>query len=378
MRSVDSSGAQRIPIDLNQQATTPCFPEVSEAIAGWLTVGGHPGEPGPRGARIRTALERARDQVRWRVGRSDGEVVFTSGATEALDLAIRGSLVPEDHAIVVATEHRAAFSALEASGAEVSVAPVASEGRVDPECLRALVTPRTRLLVCMAVNNEIGVMPDLAAVAAVCAETGVRWCCDASQLAFARLTAGPDLVVVSGHKIGGPQGIGALVLRPGCEVRPQVVGGGQQGGLRGGTLPVALAVGLGEAAARVEDADRVRGLRDALWTRLSEAIGSARRIGSVEHRAPHNLSVCLPGIDARALVVSLADEVAIGTGSACSSGVDRPSHVLEAVGLTGRDLASVLRFGLGRETSSQDVERAAEGVVALAVGSARGGRACPP
>lgn len=317
-----------------------------------------------------SAVERAAQHIAQRVGADGYDVLLTSGATEANATAIQGTLraAGGGHVVTVATEHVSVLRAIQRSADAMTVVPVDGDGRVDPDDVWRAIRANTVLVSVMAVNNEIGVVQDLPEIARGCTELEVPLHTDAAQLAYARLDAsvGIDLVSVSGHKIGGPQGIGALLIRPGHPLSPLLVGGAQQGGLRAGTVPVALAVGLGAAAQIVEDASEIARLRDLLADLLCDRFDGARWIGSREHRAPHNLSLVLPGIDTALVVDEAADQVQVSTGSACSAGHPGPSHVIRALGIQGRDLYSVLRIGLGPHLTEDDVRTAADVLVATA------------
>ncbi|MBW4531645.1 MAG: cysteine desulfurase [Aphanothece saxicola GSE-SYN-MK-01-06B] len=365
---------------LDHHASTPCDPAVLAAMAPWWTQNA----ANPSSRLYRPALEAgaAVDIARRRVGEALGvdsaTVIFTSGATEANNLALRGVAEaalergePRRHLVTLATEHRAVLEPmawLARHGFPLTVLPVGSDGRLDPERLAQALGPDTLLLSVMAANNEIGVLQPLAEIGALCRERGVLFHCDAAQavghipLAMAEL--GIDLLSLSGHKLYGPKGVGALLRRDGVPLAAQQLGGGQEGGLRGGTLPVPLIVGLGAAvdgalADRQERAERLGALRDRLWKEL-EALGGLRRNGHPLHVLPHSLSVTVEGVDGTRLHRQLRRHVAVSSGSACSQG--SPSHVLAALGLDRRAAGATIRFGLGRGTTAMDIDAAVAAV----------------
>jgi len=358
---------------LDHNATTPCDPAVVEAMAPWWTE--RFANPSSRLYRpaleAAAAVEQARGRVARAVGAAPGEVIFTSGATEADNLALKGVALaaaaagrPRRRLVSLATEHRAVLDPLrwlQRQGFPLTVVEVEPDGLVDPGRLAAALGDDVLLVSVMAANNEIGVLQPLDTVADLCRRHGALFHCDAAQavghveLEMERL--GIDLLSLSGHKIYGPKGIGALVVRGGVEIMPLQHGGGQEGGLRAGTLPVPLIVGLGEAVERAigdrqERARRLGCLRDRLWRGL-EAIGDVRRNGDAERRLPHNLNVTIGGVDGTRLHRELRRRLAVSSGSACSQG--SPSHVLAALGRSRAEAASSIRFGLGRGTGEADI-----------------------
>jgi cysteine desulfurase len=335
-------------------------PHAAEHAAGWSA-----GE----------AVEAARASIAALVGAEPDEVILTSGATEADNLAVLGAAraaPPGRRRILVgATEHRAvlgpAFS-LEHEGFSVERIPVDAAGRLDLSALCARLGPDVALVSVMLVNNEIGTFGPVPEIAAMAARCGAIVHTDAAQAPCAMPidveALGVDLLSLSAHKAGGPKGIGALYIRRGTRLRPLAYGGGQERGLRPGTVPTPLAVGFGEAC-RILSAEgaaeraRVAALRDKLQELLLAAVPRARVLGAPEARHPGNLSMLFDGMDADVLVGSLQPDLAVATGAACSSGMPSPSHVLLAIGLSGEEAASVIRFGLGRGTNEGEVERAA-------------------
>lgn len=366
---------------LDHQASTPCEPGVLEAMAPWWT--SQAANPSSRlhrpGLLAAAAVEQARGRIAVGLGVAPEQVVFTSGATEANNLALKGLAEAEleaggqrRHLITVATEHRAVLDPLRhlaRHGFQLSELPVASDGLLDPAVLEAALRPDTLLVSVMAANNEIGVLQPLAAIGALCRARGIRFHCDAAQavghIPLQPAALGIDLLSFSGHKLGGPMGIGALVVKPGVRLVPQLHGGGQEQGLRAGSPPLPLIVGLGAAvqlalAERPERGTRLAALRDQLWQQL-QAAGGIRRNGAAAPRLAHNLNVRVEGVDGTALHSRLRRRLAVSSGSACSSG--EPSHVLQALGLSRQQAAASIRFGLGRASTAEDINTAAATVL---------------
>jgi cysteine desulfurase len=366
---------------LDHQASTPCEPGVLEAMAPWWT--SQAANPSSRlhrpGLLAAAAVEQARGRIAVGLGVAPEQVVFTSGATEANNLALKGLAEAEleaggqrRHLITVATEHRAVLDPLRhlaRHGFQLSELPVAPDGLLDPAVLEAALRPDTLLVSVMAANNEIGVLQPLAAIGALCRARGIRFHCDAAQavghIPLQPAALGIDLLSFSGHKLGGPMGIGALVMGPGVRLVPQLHGGGQEQGLRAGSPPLPLIVGLGAAvqlalAALPERGIRLAALRDQLWQQL-QAAGGIRRNGAAAPRLAHNLNVRVEGVDGTALHSRLRRHLAVSSGSACSSG--EPSHVLQALGLSRQQAAASIRFGLGRASTTEDINTAAATVL---------------
>ncbi|MFM7675444.1 MAG: cysteine desulfurase family protein [Synechococcus sp.] len=375
---------------LDHHATTPCDPAVVAAMAPWWSES----FANPASRLYRPALQAAAavEQARGRVGRALGlapeAVVFTSGATEANNLALKG--VSEAAAeqsggrrriVSLVSEHRAVLDPLAhlaRHGVPVTLVPVQADGLVDLQQVEEALADDALLLSVMAANNEIGVLQPLAALGRLCRERGVLFHCDAAQavghIPLEMEALGLDLLSLSGHKFYGPKGVGALLVRPGLRLAAQQQGGGQERGLRAGTLPVPLLVGLGQAvvgalADREERAARLGTLRDRLWRGL-EALGGVHRNGAAAARLPHNLNVTVDGVDGTRLHQALRRRLAVSSGSACSQG--SPSHVLAALGRSRAEAAASIRFGLGRGTTEADIETALEAVTEV-VGQLRGG-----
>lgn len=370
-----SAGARAIYLD--HHGSTPVDPRVVAAMLpyfGLECANPHAAEHAA-GWRSAAAVDDARAAVAAFIGADPDEVVFTSGATEADNLAVLGAAraVPPGRrrVLVGATEHRALLApahALAAEGFAVELLPVDADGRIDLDETRARLGPDVALVSVMLANNEIGTIGPVAEVAAMAAEHGVPVHTDAAQapcaLGIDVDALGVALLSLSAHKAYGPKGIGALYVRRGTRLRPLLHGGGQEGGLRPGTVPTPLVVGFAEACrilAEEGEAERVRvgALRDRMAASLLAAVPGAHVLGAAGERHPGNLSIRLPGCDADALVGSLQPLLSVATGSACSSGVPAPSHVLVAIGLTSEQAGEVLRIGLGRGTTEEEVERAA-------------------
>ena len=372
---------------LDHHATTPCDPAVVAAMAPWWSE--HCANPANRLYRpaleAAAAVERARGQLARVLGSSAETVIFTSGATEANNLALKGVCEaalaagnPRRRLVSLASEHRAVLDPLAYLGRHgfpVSLVPIQPDGLVDLAQLEAALGDDVLLLSVMAANNEIGVLQPLAAIAALCRQRGVLLHVDAAQAAghirLAIEELGIDLLSLSGHKFYGPKGIGALLVRPGLKLAAQLHGGGQQDGRRAGTLPVPLVVGLGEAllraeADREERAGRLGGLRDQLWEGLRDLGGielnGVELNGAGAPRLDHNLNVTVQGVDGTRLHRLLRQRLAVSNGSACSQG--SPSHVLAALGRSRAEAAASIRFGLGRGSSDAEIALAIETVAA--------------
>ncbi|MFL1460810.1 cysteine desulfurase family protein [Roseococcus sp. DSY-14] len=367
------------PIYLDHHATTPLDPRVRQAMRPfWEDDFANPhSTEHAMGRAVEEAVESARAEVAALLGGEAREVVFTSGATEANNLAIKGLARfhrdgPRRRVVTAATEHKCVLESvrdLAAEGFEPVVLPVQADGRLDPEALRAALEVPTLLVSLMAVNNETGVVQDLPALGAIAKAAGAFLHVDAAQAAgrvpldVEEMRA--DLVSLSGHKMYGPRGIGALWVRrrPRVRLQPLFSGGGQERGLRSGTVPAPLAVGFG-AAARIAaaegalDAGRIAAQRDILLAGLRAGIPGLRVNGSLEHRVAGNLNLTFPGVSAAALMAAVP-ELCLSTGSACSSAEVAPSYVLTAMGLDAAESAATLRVGLGRFTSPAEAHAAA-------------------
>jgi cysteine desulfurase len=359
---------------LDHAATTPVDPEVAELMAQVLRdVPGNPSSIYAEGRRARALVDRARDEVARAIGADPAEIVFTSGGTEADNLALRGVLKARegeaDGIVTTAIEHHAVLDTahdLEAHGqARVTVIGVDRDGRVSPAAVGAALDDRTAVVSVMHGNNEIGTLQPIAEIGALCRERGIPFHSDAVQTVGAleidvRALA-VDLLSVNAHKFYGPKGVGALFVRKGTRIATVQTGGGQEQGRRTGTENVAGVVGLGAAlriatATRAAESARQTALRDRLIAGIRSRIPDARLTGHPTERLPNNASFCFAGTQGEALVVSLdLDGFSASSGSACTSGNTDPSHVLLALGLD-RDLAQgSLRLTLGRATTEGDV-----------------------
>ena len=365
---------------LDHHATTPCDAAVLAAMEPWWWE--HFANPSSRqyrpGLEAAAAVEQARGRVAAALAMPPESVVFTSGATEANNLALKGVAEaalergdPRRGLVTLATEHRAVLDPLAwlaRHGFPLTVLPVEPDGLVDPARLEAALGADTLLVSVMAANNEIGVLQPLGTIGALCRARGIHFHCDGAQavgqipLEPARL--GIDLLSLSGHKLYGPKGTGALVVAEGVQLAAQMHGGGQEGGRRAGTLAVPLIVGLGAAiqaamADRDSRAERLAGLRNRLWHDL-EALGGISRNGHAGLCLPHNLNVTVGGLDGAELHRRLRRRIAVSSGSACSQG--SPSHVLAALGRSRAEAAASIRFGLGRDTTEAEINAAVAAV----------------
>jgi cysteine desulfurase len=352
-------------IYLDYQATTPVAPEVAQAVRPWAEEKfANPHSPSKWGREAAAAIEVARNQVEKAIGLEGGSLAFTGSATEALNWALKGTVEKaggdRNRIITVATEHAAVLDTCEwlaGQGVDLTVLPVGKDGLLDLDDLRRELDERVLLVAVMLVNNEIGVIQPVAEIARMAHEARALMLCDAVQaLGRVEIPEGPDLVAVSAHKIHGPKGIGALWMRKGAEPAPLIHGGGQERGLRSGTLSPALCVGFGAAAQlanerRAQDHEHV----EQLWITAGSSLMTDWIInGSVTQRYHGNLNIYWPGVDATRLIADLRD-IAFSLGSACASGSGRPSHVLRAIGLSDRDARSCIRLGFGRYTTAEEI-----------------------
>lgn len=368
-------------IYLDYAATTPVAPEVAARMAQCLTREGTFGNPGSDhafGEAASESVETARAQVAAAVGAQATEVVFTSGATEANNLAIFGTAqyyqAAGRHIVTARTEHKSVLDSckeLERRGWSVTYLVPDSTGRIEPSQVASAMRPDTVLVSIMHVNNEIGVIQDIAAIAALCARPGrARLHVDAAQsvgkceLDFSAL--GVDLMSVSAHKAYGPKGAGALLVsrRRGAQLTPLLYGGGQERALRSGTVATHQAVGMGAAfesssAIRASESERIGELAERLWRAL-QALGGVLRNGAGAPSVPHVLNVSFEGVEGESLLAAVQPHLAVSTGSACTSQTQEPSYVLRALGRDDCLAQSSLRFGLGRFTRESDIDTAAQ------------------
>ncbi len=365
------------PIYLDYQATTPMDPRVLKAMMPYFTTkfGNAHSRSHSYGWEAEEGVEKARAQVAKLIGADEKEVIYTSGATESNNLAIRG--VAEfykdrrNHIVTTVTEHKCVLDTcrhLEQQGFEVTYLPVQKNGLLDLDVLRAAVTDKTVVVSVMAVNNEIGVIQPLAEIGKICREKGAFFHTDAAQAAgkipLDVEAMNIDLMSISGHKIYGPKGIGALYVRRKPRVRlvPLIVGGGQERGFRSGTLPTPLCVGLGEAceiAAKEMDAEakRLTKLRDRMLKGLQSKLTDLVINGDLEHRIPGNLNISFAYVEGESLMMGIKN-LSVSSGSACTSASLEPSYVLRALGVEEEMAHTSLRIGLGRFTTEHEVDTA--------------------
>ncbi|KQN14614.1 MULTISPECIES: cysteine desulfurase family protein [unclassified Sphingomonas] len=350
---------------LDYQATTPLAPEALAAMLPWLeSQHANPHSPHREGRRAKAAVEFARDQVAALLP-PGGRVAFTSGATEALNWAIKGTIGP---ITTLATEHAAVLdtaAAEAAQGRDVTILPVGADGIVDPDAVA-----RTGLVAAMLVNNEIGVIQPIAALADAAHAAGALLLCDAVQ-GYGRVAIPDtvDLIAISAHKIHGPKGIGALWIRDGVTLAPLMHGGGQEAPGRSGTLSPALCAGFGVAAQLMADRkDQDAAHVERLWGLARDRLGPGWTInGATDPRYHGNLNVRREGLDVNRLMSDLRD-IAFSAGSACASGSGRSSHVLRAIGLSETQARSSIRLGFGRYTTETDLAAAIDAIAAAAEG----------
>lgn len=367
------------PIYLDYQATTPMDPRVLEAMMPYFTY--KFGNPHSRshsyGWEAEEGVEKARGQVARLIGADEKEVIFTSGATESNNLAIRGVAEfykdRKNHVVTTVTEHKCVLDTcrhLEQSGFEVTYLPVQKNGLVDLEVLRDAITDKTVVVSIMAVNNEIGVIQPLAEIGKICREKKVFFHTDAAQAAgkipLDVEAMNIDMMSISGHKIYGPKGIGALYVRRKPRVRlvPLIVGGGQERGFRSGTLPTPLCVGLGEAAEICMkemdgEATRLKKLQDRMLKGLRDKLPEIYVNGDLDHRIPGNLNISFAYVEGESLMMGIKG-LSVSSGSACTSASLEPSYVLRALGVDEELAHTSLRIGLGRFTTEQEVDMAVD------------------
>ena len=364
------------PIYMDYSATNPCDPRVVDAMIPWLRE--HFGNPASRshawGWEAEAAVEKARDQVAELIGADPREIVWTSGATESNNLAIKGAAqfykTKGKHIITVKTEHKAVldtFRELERQGFEATYLEVQADGLLDIEALKAAIRPDTILVSVMFVNNEIGVIQDVAAIGSLCREKGIIFHTDAAQ-ATGRvdidLTALPiDLMSLTSHKTYGPKGIGALYVRrkPRVRLEAQMHGGGHERGMRSGTLPTHQCVGMGEAfrIAKLEmheENQRIRGLQQRMLNGLKD-VEEVFLNGHAEKRVPHNLNMSFNYVEGESLIMGIKG-LAVSSGSACTSASLEPSYVLRALGRSDELAHSSLRMTMGRWTTEEEIDYA--------------------
>ena len=380
MSTVPNPAGVKLPIYMDNHATTPMDPRVLEAMLPYFTdkFGNAASRNHPFGWAAEEAVETARENIAKLIGATAKEIVFTSGATESNNLAIKGvaEMYREkgNHIITVVTEHKAVLDTtkrLEKYGYKVTYLPVKADGIIDLDELKNAFTDKTILVSAMFANNEIGVIQPVAEIGAMCRERGIFFHTDATQ-AVGKVPVDVnkqniDLLSMSGHKMYGPKGVGALYVRrrnPRVQLTPIIDGGGHERGMRSGTLNVAGIAGFGKAceiamAEMPQESCRLAGLRNRLKDRLEKQLDEVFVNGSLEHRLPGNLNMSFAYVEGESLLMGIND-IAVSSGSACTSATLEPSYVLKALG-TGDDLAhSSIRFGLGRFNTEAEVDYVAD------------------
>lgn len=366
----------KLPIYLDNHSTTPCDPRVVEAMLPYFTekFGNAASRNHPFGWEAEEGVDHARKQIARLIGADAKEIIFTSGATESDNLALQGIVAmyreKGDHIITSATEHRAVIDTakyLEKKGVNVTFLPVDKAGMVSPDDVRNAITDKTILISVMLANNEIGTINPIAAIGKIAKEKGIIFHCDATQgvgkIPVNVQEMGIDLMSFTSHKIYGPKGVGALYVRrraPRVRLEPMLYGGGHERGMRSGTLPVPLIVGFGKACELCEqematEAVRMAKMRDRLQEGIMGAMDEVYLNGHPTERLPGNLNISFAYVEGEALLMGVK-EIALSSGSACTSATLEPSYVLRALGV-GSDLAhSSIRFGLGRFTTDEEIE----------------------
>ena len=370
--------ALKLPIFMDSQSTTPVDPRVLEAMIPYFTEKfGHPASRNhPFGWEAEGGVDKAREQVAKLIGARDPkEVVFTSGGTEVINLALKGvaEMYREkgNHIVTTTIEQRATLDVckrLERQGFEVTYVPVGRDGLVDVEAIRAALTPKTVLISVMFANNEIGTIQPMAELGKLAKEKGIIFHADATQ-AVGKVPVdveamGIDLLSATAHMLYGPKGVGALYVRrknPRVRLAPMVDGGGHERGMRSGTVPVPLAVGFGRAAeiAREEmaaESKRLAALRDRLQEQILAKVDEAYVNGHPTQRLPHNLNISFAYVEGESVLMGLNREAALASGSACTSATLEPSYVISALGVDSELAHSSIRFGLHRFTTEEEVD----------------------
>jgi len=375
----------KLPIFMDSQSTTPVDPRVLDAMIPYFTEKfGHPASRNhPFGWEAEAGLDRAREQIARLIGARDPkELVFTSGGTESINLALKGvaEMYREkgDHIVTTVIEQRAGLDVckrLERQGFEVTYVKVGTDGLVDVEAIRSALTPKTILVSVMFANNEIGTIQPIAEIGRLAKEKGIVFHTDATQ-AVGKIPVdveamGVDLLSCTAHLIYGPKGIGALYVRrknPRVRISPMIDGGGHERGMRSGTVPVPLAVGFGRAAELCrelmpEESKRLAALRDRLQDQILSKVDEAYLNGHPEKRLPHNLNISFSYVEGESVLMGLNKEAALASGSACTSATLEPSYVISALGVDAELAHSSIRFGLHRFTSEEEVDFVAQRAV---------------
>lgn len=373
------SNSPQKPIYLDYQATTPTDPRVASVMLHYMTeeFGNASSTDHEYGDRASTAIKQAAKSVADLIGASPREIIWTSGATESINLVIQGSLAAnpdKPHRIaLLPLEHKAVLDTCQAfekrGWAELIYLKVDSKGRLDLDHLEQVCSEGLSLLCVMAANNEIGNIYPIQTIGQIAQRYNIKFLCDASQ-AVGKIPIkfedwGITFLAISAHKLYAPKGVGSLAVRKGYKLEPLMFGGGHQNGMRSGTLNVSGIVGLGEAcrlrSLEMGSDEKVIALqRDKLQDLLLEKIPSLVINGDVDHRLSGNLHLSIPGVPNSAVIARIRHEIAISTGSACSSGVEAPSHVLTALGLSEDVIDGALRIGLGKFTTDEEIDRASE------------------
>jgi len=372
----DGDNLSRKPIYMDHHATTPVDPRVLDEMLPYFsdTFGNAASTDHEYGNVALQAVNKSREQISKQINSKPDEIIFTSGATESDNLAIIGVAEQHQdkgsHIITCVTEHKAVLDTckyLEGKGWDVTYLPVDSQGLVDPEDVRKSITPETVLITIMMANNEIGVIAPIADIGKIAREHDIFFHTDATQaIGYIPVDVDElnvDLLSMSGHKVYGPKGVGALYVRksrPRVKLAEQVHGGGHERRMRSGTLNVPGIVGFGKAVEIAEqemelEGNRLRELRDKLWVSLNNKIIDLELNGHPTQRLPHNLSITIPGIDSRSLIVALKNDLSISTGSACTTTDVEPSHVILALGYGEERAFNSVRFGLGRDNTLADI-----------------------
>ncbi|MEK7445987.1 MAG: IscS subfamily cysteine desulfurase [candidate division NC10 bacterium] len=375
----------KLPIFMDSQSTTPVDPRVLDAMIPYFTEKfGHPASRNhPFGWEAEAGLDRAREQIARLIGARDPkELVFTSGGTESINLALKGvaEMYREkgNHIVTTVIEQRAGLDVckrLERQGFEVTYVKVGTDGLVDVEAIRSALTPKTILVSVMFANNEIGTIQPIAEIGRLAKEKGIVFHTDATQ-AVGKIPVdveamGVDLLSCTAHLIYGPKGIGALYVRrknPRVRISPMIDGGGHERGMRSGTVPVPLAVGFGRAAELCrelmpEESKRLAALRDRLQDQILSKVDEAYLNGHPEKRLPHNLNISFSYVEGESVLMGLNKEAALASGSACTSATLEPSYVISALGVDAELAHSSIRFGLHRFTSEEEVDFVAQRAV---------------
>ena len=373
----------KLPIYLDNNATTPIDPRVLEAMMPYLTdtFGNAASRTHAFGHAAAAAVDRGREQVAALIGADVKEIVWTSGATESDNLAIKGAAfagrAKGDHIITQVTEHKAVLDTckwLERQGFRVTYLPVDRTGRIDLAQLEAAVTDKTILVTIMLANNEIGTIQPIEEIGRLCAARGILFHCDATQ-AVGKVPIDVQkqnihLLSMSGHKLYGPKGVGALYVRmkdPRVKLEPILHGGGHERGYRSGTLNVPGIVGIGKAcelsgAEMATESPRLAGIRDRFWTNLSGRVEEIYRNGNAEHCLPNTINVSFAYVEGESIMLNIL-EIAVSSGSACTSATLEPSYVLTACGVTDETAHGSLRFSLGRFNTEEQMEYTADRLV---------------